>query len=122
MFQGHVARFMQLVDIIVENLDVQKDEVEKILLMLGAKHATFEGFKEEYFQIYSKCMLEVWESVIGEEFIQEVKDSWLVVFSYITRYMAEGYALYMEEQTDYIARERDHLITPHVTSGLSLQT
>ena len=98
---------MQLVDFIVENLDVQKDQVEKVLLMLGAKHATFGGFKEEYFQVYTKCMLEVWESVIGEEFIQEVKESWLVVFSYITRYMSEGYFLYMHEQNDALVKESD---------------
>ena len=107
IFQGHVSKFMHLVDVIVENLDVQKDEVEKVLLMLGAKHATFDGFKEEYFQVYTKCMLEVWESVIGEEFIPEVKDSWLVVFSYLTRFMSEGYFLYMHEQNDGLTIESD---------------
>lgn len=100
---------MQLVNVVVENLEVQKDEVEKILLMLGAKHATFDGFKDEYFQVYSKCMLEVWESVIGEEFIQEVKDSWMVVFSFITRYMSEGYTLYMQEQSDTLTRDSEQL-------------
>ena len=98
---------MQLVDVIVDNLDVQKDEVEKVLLMLGAKHATFEGFREEYFQVYTKCMLEVWESVIGEEFIQEVKDSWMVVFSYLTRFMSQGYFLYMHDHNDGLAIESD---------------
>ena len=122
MFQSHVTKFMQIVDIIVENLEVEKDEVEKILLMLGAKHATYSGFKDEYFHVYTKCMLEVWESVIGEEFIQEVKDSWLAVFSYITRYMREGYALYVQEQTEPSTKEVEQLYSSQRSQELHLQT
>ena len=122
MFQGHVTKFMQLVDVIVENLDVQKDEVEKILLMLGAKHATYNGFKDDYFQVYTKCMLEVWESVIGEEFIPEVKESWLAVFSYITRYMREGYALYVQEQSECSVTETNQKYSSRNNHELHIQT
>ena len=99
LFQAHVIKFMQLIDDVVENIDVQRDEVEKSLLMLGAKHASIHGFKCEYFHIFTKCMLQILESVIGEEFIPEMKDSWIAMFSYITRYMSEGSEIYAQEPT-----------------------
>ena len=97
-FQAHVTKFMKLINEIVDNLDVQKDEVEKSLMMLGAKHASFGGFRSEYLGVYSKCMLQLLESVIGEEFIPEIKESWTALFSYIARYMTQGSEIYFEDQ------------------------
>ena len=97
-FQAHVTKFMQLINDIVNNLDVQKDEVEKALMMLGAKHASLDGFKSDYLGVFTKCMLQLLEAVIGEEFIPEIKESWTAMFSYIARYMAQGSEIYYEEQ------------------------
>ena len=116
LFQAHVTKVMKLIDMVVENMDVQQEEVEKTLLMLGAKHASFSDCKGEYFQVFTKCMLDVLESVIGEEFIPEVKDSWLALFSYITRYMSEGYSIYLQELTP----KSDDLIATKKTKNISL--
>ena len=98
-FQAHVIKFMELIDVVVENMDAQQEEVQKTLLMLGAKHATFSGCRGEHFQTFTKCMLQTLESVMGEEFIPEIKESWVALFSYLTRYMCEGYSIYLEELT-----------------------
>jgi len=85
---------MDSLDKVVENLDQNRDDIEHMLLILGAKHATFKDFKEDYFPVYSKCMIDTWESVIGEEFITEVRASWELLIAYITRFMREGFILY----------------------------
>ena len=98
-FLRHVENFMKLIGDMVEQLDTNKEDQEKILLILGAKHAMYDGFKEEYFTVYTKCVMEVWESVIAEEFITEVKDSWEALFAYVVRYMSEGYLMYLHDQS-----------------------
>ena len=97
-FQAHVTKFMQLINDIVNNLDVQRDEIEKTLMMLGAKHASMDGFSSDYLGVFTKCMLQLLESVIGEEFIPEIKESWTALFTYIARYMTQGSVIYLEEQ------------------------
>jgi hemoglobin-like flavoprotein len=88
---------MQTLGHVVDTLDTNRDESEQTLLLLGAKHGMIEGFKEDYFSVYSSCMIDTWESVIGEEFIIEVKESWEALCVFITRFMREGYALYQQE-------------------------
>ena len=111
-FQAHVTKFMQLINDIVNNLDVQRDEVEKALMMLGAKHASLDGFKSDYLGVFTKCMLQLLESVIGEEFIPEIKESWTAMFSYIARYMSQGSEIYFEEQQ----KETEHAFQSQIHS------
>ncbi|WAR06883.1 NGB-like protein [Mya arenaria] len=82
-FKHHVERFMHSMDQVVENIDKDRDNVEHMLLILGAKHATYDGFKEDYFSVYANCMIDTWESVIGEEFIKEVRESWELLVAYV---------------------------------------
>lgn len=94
---------MQTLSHVVDTLDTNRKETEQTLLILGAKHAMIDGFKDEYFSVYSNCMLDTWESVIGEEFITEVKESWEFLCLFMTRFMREGYIMYEQE-----VKESDH--------------
>ncbi|OWF46877.1 globin C, coelomic-like [Mizuhopecten yessoensis] len=97
IFIDHVTKFMQVVDSVVDSLEKPKTEIQHTLLMLGAKHATFDGFDIEHFAVYIKVLMSVWETAIGEEFIPEVRESWNIVFTYIVRYLCQGYELFILE-------------------------
>ena len=97
IFKDHALRFMKIVDEVVDNMDQPKTKIQQTLMMLGAKHATFEGFSVEYFNVYSKSMIYVWEYAIGEEFIQEVRDCWIDFLDYIVKYMCQGYNIFINE-------------------------
>lgn len=97
VFQEHIEQFMRTLGQVVDTLDTDREESEQTLLLLGAKHAMVAGFKDEYFTVYSNCMIDTWESVIGEEFILEVKESWEVLCTFITRFMREGYMMYQQD-------------------------
>jgi hypothetical protein len=59
IFKEHAVRFMKIVDDLVDSMDQPKTGIQQTLMMLGAKHATFEGFKVEYFAAYSKSLIDV---------------------------------------------------------------
>lgn len=96
-FQDHAVKFMNSIGAVVDSLEGQMADAQQLLLVLGAKHAMYEGFDISFFYIQMKCVMGVWESVMGEEFIPEVKESWNLLFSYIIRYVCKGYELYMNE-------------------------
>ena len=69
IFQDHASRFMNIIQGLVDQLETPQN-MDQQLLILGAKHATFDGYHPEYFRFYTKCMMDVWETELGEEFIQ----------------------------------------------------
>nr|KAG5703952.1 hypothetical protein BaRGS_020549 [Batillaria attramentaria] len=97
MFREHAGRFMLILQSLVDNLEAPSN-IDDQLLILGAKHATFDGYHPEYFRFYTKCMLEVWEQELGEEFIHEVRDSWRLAFDYIVDRMTEGFDMCLSGQ------------------------
>lgn len=107
-FTTHVDAFMNTMDHVVDTLDINREESEHTLLLLGAKHATITGFKDEHFNVYAKCMLDTFETIIGEEFIVDVKESWEVLCAFMMRYMREGFNLYMQDRSlERIEEERE---------------
>lgn len=96
-FKQHALQFMNVVDELVESMDQPKTHIQQTLMMLGAKHATFDGFRIEYFQAYSTSLIDVWEYAIGEEFIPEVRECWTDFFDYLVRYMCQGYEIFVNE-------------------------
>lgn len=95
--QEHILQFMQTLGHVVDAIDWDRQACEQTIMLLGAKHGMIEGFREDYFSVYSNCMMDTWESVIGEEFIIEVKESWEVLCQFLTRFMREGFIIYQQE-------------------------
>lgn len=93
----HVEKFMTLIGHVIETVDLGPEEVEKHLLVLGAQHGLYEYFREEYFSVYMKSVMDVMEVVLAEEYISEVKETWVALLSYIVRYMREGYHIYLQD-------------------------
>ncbi|ESO92167.1 hypothetical protein LOTGIDRAFT_233216 [Lottia gigantea] len=98
-FRAHAEMFMQVLHLVVDNLETPYSELNHELMVLGARHATFSGFKPEYFKFYVKCLIQVWELELGEEFILEVRDCWKIVFDFLVDNMTEGYELALREST-----------------------
>lgn len=88
---------MSVIQNLVDHLESPQD-IDRQLLILGAKHATFDGYHPEYFRVYTKCMMDVWEAELGEEFIHEVRDSWRLAFDYIVDRMTEGFDMCLSGQ------------------------
>uniref|UniRef100_A0A0B6Z5X9 Globin n=1 Tax=Arion vulgaris TaxID=1028688 RepID=A0A0B6Z5X9_9EUPU len=100
---------MKVLETVVEHMD-EPEVIQPHLVALGARHATVEGYHTEYFRFYSKCLLEVWEMELGEEFIAEVRDSWKYMIDYIVRCMIQGYDISLTNQLD-IFMKGDNFIT-----------
>lgn len=97
IFRQHAEIFMQTLGNLVEGLEDPDEGLRNDLMSLGAHHAAFEGFRAEFFQVFVKCLLEVWEAELGEEFISEVKSTWTHFFAYIVSHMVAGYDFHVEE-------------------------
>lgn len=101
-FREHATKFMGVLASLVDNLE-DPHEVDEALLLLGAKHATFNGYHPEYFISFGKCMLDAWEMELGEEFIAEVRESWRLLFDYIMTRMKQGFEMCLSgELHDFI--------------------
>lgn len=104
MFRDHAFKFMKVLETLVQNME-EPDVIQPHLVALGARHAAIDGYHPEYFRFYSKCLLEVWEMELGEEFISEVKDCWKYVIKYIVRCMMLGYDMCLTNQLDSFMRD-----------------
>ncbi|KAL8621924.1 hypothetical protein ACOMHN_046128 [Nucella lapillus] len=107
-FREHARHFMAVIQNLVDNLECPQN-IDHQLLILGAKHATFEGYHSEYFRFFTKCMLDEWETRLGEEFIHEVRDSWKLAFDYVVDRMSEGFDMCINGQI----QELLHASMPH---------
>ncbi|CAL1537375.1 unnamed protein product [Lymnaea stagnalis] len=107
LFREHAQKFMRVLEILVENLE-RPEAIQPHLVALGARHAAIDGYHPEYFRFYSKCLLEVWEKELGEEFISEVRDTWKEVIDFIVRCMAHGYHICTTDQLDNFVSETQH--------------
>ncbi|GFN93656.1 cytoglobin-2 [Plakobranchus ocellatus] len=99
LFIEHTQKFMYVLEALVDNLE-RPEVIRPSLVALGARHAAVEGYHPEYFRFYKKCMLEVWEMELGEEFIAEVRDSWTRVIEYIVQCMSHGYHISITDQLE----------------------
>ncbi|XP_076445677.1 neuroglobin-like [Babylonia areolata] len=111
VFAEHAARFLGVIQDLVDNLECPQN-IDQQLLILGAKHATFDGYHPEYFRLYTKCMMEVWEVELGEEFIHEVKESWRLAFEYVVERMTEGFDMCLGGEMQDFPDDSSSLDTP----------
>ncbi|XP_059149554.1 cytoglobin-2-like [Physella acuta] len=104
LFREHAQKFMHVLESLVENLETP-EVIQPHLVALGARHAAIDGYDPEYFRFYSKCLLEVWEMELGEEFIIEVKECWRQLIGYIVRCMVHGYHICRTDQLESFVKE-----------------
>jgi hemoglobin-like flavoprotein len=91
--RAHGHRFILAIGAAVHCLDdedTDKDELNKILLVLGQQHKQFSGFNPEYFEVFYEALMWRWEICMGEKFTKDVSDTWSHVFFYLMLKLKEG--------------------------------
>ena len=111
-FVEHVTRFMDFLDFICSNLDSlncmddqtnnDRNSVCQRLLLLGATHARLGVVVTlTHMHVLCEAMHCVWESVCGEEYSEEVRAAWTLLFDFITLTFTEGHSMFTKAmQTD----------------------
>ncbi|XP_060608550.1 uncharacterized protein LOC132760567 [Ruditapes philippinarum] len=74
----------------LDDEDTDKDELNKILLVLGQQHKQFSGFNPEYFEVFYEALMWRWEICMGDKFTKDVSDTWSHVFFYLMLKLKEG--------------------------------
>ncbi|VDL97527.1 unnamed protein product [Schistocephalus solidus] len=105
----HREAYMKMINGAIECLEYPREDFYDDLLVAGAHYATIPGMKTEYFKVNNICRsmtLEVikratlvtWNSLLGEEFTEDVKQSWQSLLDYIITVISEGCRIYEREE------------------------
>jgi len=79
-FVKHARYFIQMIDKALGMLGPDIELLTEILLDLGKKHMGY-GVKPEYFPSMGRALIHAVKASLGDKFTEEMKDSWLEVFS-----------------------------------------
>ena len=92
LFRSHATRFMQAVEVTVNNLDVLDVIIVPNLVSLGRRHLTIPGFRPEYLKTFETAMMDVWSEELGKKyFCKNAQIAWQKVFHLIANSLQEGY-------------------------------
>ena len=61
------------------------------LYELGRRHVTIEGFLPDYFDVFTRAVIYVWQQELREMFSSDVADAWRLLFAYIIGQLRDGY-------------------------------
>ncbi|KAK2140496.1 hypothetical protein LSH36_1337g00010 [Paralvinella palmiformis] len=90
-FRMHASHFMQAIAAAVDNLDDLDTKLTPLLLALGEQHSQTTGFGVQYFELFTQCLILVWEERLGDKFTPEARAAWEKMFVFILMTLREGY-------------------------------
>ena len=90
-FKGHASRFMQAMGAAIDNMDDLHESMGPMLVDLGEQHFCYEGFKPEYWDIFSEAVHGIWKQVLRRKYVPKVVDAWEKVFVFMVSKLNEGY-------------------------------
>jgi hemoglobin-like flavoprotein len=76
LFCSHAIRFMHAIENIIINLDALEVIVIPMLERLGAKHAYFHGFKDEYMMVFTHAIVDVFTRVSNKPNKSPTSEAW----------------------------------------------
>lgn len=94
----HVLAFMQVLEDAIEALNGSWDEYYERLILLGARHAAIPDMKLEYFKVFKQAVLTTWDSLMYEEFTEDVRQAWAHLLDCVIHTMCEGCLVFEEEE------------------------
>ncbi|KAF7261481.1 hypothetical protein EG68_01441 [Paragonimus skrjabini miyazakii] len=94
----HVLAFMDVFARAIESLNGDREELYENFLLLGARHAAIPGMKIEYFKVFKQSILMTWESLMYEEFTEDVRRAWAHLIDYVIDILCEGCLVFEEEE------------------------
>lgn len=89
LFKKHAKNVVDMLDSAVQMLGPDLNELEEILVALGAKHVGY-GILPEHYPIVGQALLETLATALGEQFTDDLRDCWSGVYGFITSSMLKG--------------------------------
>jgi len=92
-FIQQANRFMRVIAIVVSAVDFLRSgqRSSPALYELGRRHVTIEGFLPDYFDVFTRAVIYVWQQELRELFTSDVADAWRTLFAYIIGQLRDGY-------------------------------
>ena len=92
-FVQQAHRFMRVISVVVGAVDQVRAGPggSPALYELGRRHVTIEGFLPDYFDVFTRAVVYVWQQELREAFTPDVADAWRTLFSYIIDQLKYGY-------------------------------
>jgi len=86
-------RFMRVIAIVVNAVDRLRSGHggSPALYELGRRHVTIEGFLPDYFDVFTRAVIYVWQQELREQFTPGADDAWRALFAYIIGQLKDGY-------------------------------
>jgi len=86
-------RFMRVIAFVVGAVDRLRGgrSGSPALYELGRRHVTIEGFLPDYFDVFTRAVIYVWQQELREQFSADVDDAWRTLFAYIIGQLKDGY-------------------------------
>ena len=88
-FKKHAAGVIRMLNKAIEMLGPDMDPLLKILKGLGKRHAGY-GVKKEHYPVIGQALIETLDDAMGDDFTDEVKSTWVEVWTIISATMMEG--------------------------------
>ena len=106
-FCSHAKRFMHAVEATIQHLDALEMVMVPLLHRLGEKHASIDGFKEEYFSVFVESIQDVIADALGKKCTAPVRDAWGQLGKFIAGKMHEGYKSAQVAMRNGVVRDVD---------------
>jgi hemoglobin-like flavoprotein len=94
---------MEAIGAVVDNLDDLDAKLTPMLLALGEQHSKTRGFGIQFFEVFTQCLILVWEERLGDQFTPDVRAAWEKLFVFMLMTLREGYGhvrAYSEESIE----------------------
>ncbi|TPP67164.1 Neuroglobin [Fasciola gigantica] len=119
----HILAFMGVFVNAIDSLNGgDKERFYERMMLLGARHAAIPGMKTEYFKVFKQAILMTWESLMYEEFTDDVRRAWAHLIDYVIGILNEGCLVFEEEEekilleTQLSHRASDSQLLPYGSS------
>ena len=90
-FKRHANRFVESIGYVVDNVYSLQEHAEAYVMDIGADHTKRPGFSVQFFDVFVKSLLFVWQQEIDDQFTPDVEAAWLELFQYVAQKTKEGY-------------------------------
>ena len=90
-FKRHANRFVESIGYVVDNVYCLHEYAEPYVKDIGADHTKRSGFSVQFFDVFVKSLLFVWQQEIDDQFTPDVEAAWLQLFEYVAQMTKEGY-------------------------------
>ena len=97
-FQQHADMFVHSIGCLVDSLESVRTVADPFLMAIGADHTERPGFSVQYFDVFIKSLIFVWQKELRRNFTVETRVAWQTLFQYMAGKTKEGYDVATKEE------------------------